>query len=156
LVNTEKKIMPQSHLYTSYEEIKRDGNGERDMPTIVHFDIPSDNIERSKKFYSDLFGWKIDKWSGSSEAMEYWLISTIDDKGNKALGGGMGKRQSPQQQITNFIDVESVDEYSSKVERLGGKVISPKMPVPGMGYMAVCTDTENNGFGIFEADETAK
>ena len=45
--------MPQSHLYTSYEEIKRDGNGERDMPTIVHFDIPSDNIERSKKFYSD-------------------------------------------------------------------------------------------------------
>jgi len=25
-----------------------------------------------------------------------------------------------------------------------------------MGYMAVCTDTENNGFGIFEADQTAK
>ena len=95
------------------------------MPTIVHFDIPSDNIERSKKFYSDLFGWKMDKWSGSSESMEYWLISTVDDKGNKA--GGIGKRQSPQQQITNFIDVESVDEYSSKVERLGGKVISPKM-----------------------------
>jgi len=126
------------------------------MPTIVHFDIPSDNIERSKKFYSDLFGWKMDKWSGSSEAMEYWLISTVDDKGNKALGGGMGKRQSPQQQITNFIDVKSVDEYSSKVERLGGKVISPKMAVPGMGYMAVCTDTENNGFGIFEKDQTAK
>ena len=126
------------------------------MPTIVHFDIPSDNIERSKKFYSDLFGWKMDKWSGSSEAMEYWLISTVDDKGNKALGGGMGKRQSPQQQITNFIDVKSVDEYSAKVERLGGKVISPKMPVPGMGYMAVCTDTENNGFGIYEADPTAK
>ena len=145
-----------TYLYTSHVEIKRDGNGERDMPTIVHFDIPSDNIERSKKFYSDLFGWKMDKWSGSSEAMEYWLISTVDDKGNKALGGGMGKRQSPQQQITNFIDVESVDEFSSKVEKLGGKVISPKMPVPGMGYMAVCTDTENNGFGIFEADQTAK
>jgi len=42
------------------------------------------------------------------------------------------------------------------VERLGGKVISPKMPVPGMDYMAVCADTENNGFGIFEADQTAK
>ncbi len=33
----EKKIMPQFHLYTSYEEIKRDGNGERDMPTIGTF-----------------------------------------------------------------------------------------------------------------------
>jgi predicted enzyme related to lactoylglutathione lyase len=30
----------------------------------------------------------------------------------------------------------------------------PKSPVPGMDYMAVCKDTENNGFGIFEADQT--
>ncbi|MDQ6668040.1 MAG: VOC family protein, partial [Thermoproteota archaeon] len=129
------------------------------MPTIVHFDIPSDDIERSKKFYNELFGWKIDKWSGSEampEGMEYWLISTVDDKGNKALGGGMGKRQSAQQQgITNFFDVKSVQEYSTRVEQLGGKVISPKMQVPGMGYIATCTDTENNGFGIFEADQTA-
>jgi predicted enzyme related to lactoylglutathione lyase len=133
------------------------------MPTIVHFDIPSDDIERLKKFYNDLFGWKFDKFPSppSSEAMpegmEYWLISTVDDKGNKVLGGGMGKRQSPQQQgITNFFDVKSVQEYSARVEQLGGKVISPKMPVPGMGYMAICTDTENNCFGIFEADQTAK
>ncbi len=126
----------------------------------MHFEIPSDDIERSKKFYNGLFGWKIDKWSGSEampEGMEYWLISTADDKGNKALGGGMMKKQSPQQQgITNYFDVKSVQEYSAKVEQLGGKVISPKMPVPGMGYIAICTDTENNGFGIFEADQTAK
>jgi predicted enzyme related to lactoylglutathione lyase len=31
------------------------------MPTIVHFEIPADDVERSKKFYSNLFGWKIDK-----------------------------------------------------------------------------------------------
>jgi predicted enzyme related to lactoylglutathione lyase len=133
------------------------------MPTIVHFEIPSDDIERSKKFYNDLFGWKFDKFPSSpgSEAMprgmEYWIISTVDDKGNNALNGGMMKRQSPQQQgITNFFDIKSIQEYSAKVERLGGKVITPKTPVPGMGYFAVCKDTENNGFGIFEADETAK
>jgi uncharacterized protein len=124
------------------------------MPTIVHFQIPSDDVERSKKF--------IEKFpsTGSEpmpEGMEYWLISTLDDKGNKALGGGMMKRQSPQQQgFTNFFDVKSVQEYSAKVEKLGGKVITPKMPVPGMGYFAVCMDSENNGFGIFESDETAK
>ena len=87
----------------------------------------------------------------------YWLLSTEDDKGNKATTGGMMKRQSPQQQgITNYFDVKSVQEYSAKVEKLGGKVISPKMPVPGMGYFAVCMDTENNGFGIFEVDSNAK
>jgi len=45
-------------LYSlAHEKIKHDGEGERDMPTIVHFEIPSDDIERSKKFYNDLFGW---------------------------------------------------------------------------------------------------
>ena len=136
---------------------------EEGMPTIVHFQIPSDDIERSKKFYNDLFGWKFDKFpsppgSGTMpEGMEYWMISTVDDKGNEGVSGGMMKRQPPQQQgITNYFDVKSVQEYSAKVEKLGGKVIAPKMPVPGMGYFAVCTDTENNGFGIFELDQTAK
>jgi predicted enzyme related to lactoylglutathione lyase len=52
--------------------------------------------------------------------------------------------------------VKSVQEYSAKVEQLGGNVIFPKMPVPGLGYFAACTDTGNNGFGIWEADNTAK
>ena len=131
------------------------------MPTIVHFEIPADDVERAKKFYSDLFGWKMEKWpgaDGSSSNMEYWIISTIDDKGNKAaIGGGMMKRQGQHHQhITNFIDVSSVDEYSSKIEKLGGKVVVSKMAVPGMGYFAVCHDTENNSFGIWESNESAK
>jgi predicted enzyme related to lactoylglutathione lyase len=52
--------------------------------------------------------------------------------------------------------VKSVQEYSAQVEQLGGKVISPKHPVPGMGYFAICTDIENNGFVIWETDNTAK
>jgi uncharacterized protein len=127
------------------------------MPTIVHFEIPADDVERSRKFYSDLFGWKIEKWSGSTDiGMDYWTINTTDEKGNKALGGGMMKRQGPQQPIINHIDVKSVDEYSSKVQRLGGKVHVPKTAVPGMGYFAICLDTENNAFGIWETNESAK
>ncbi len=133
------------------------------MPTIVHFEMPADDVERAKKFYTDLFGWKIEKWPGtssknsSSSSMEYWIVSTTDDKGNKAaIGGGLMKRQEQHQQITNFIDVNSVDEYSSKIDKLGGKVVVTKMAVPGMGYFAVCHDTENNSFGIWETNEGAK
>ena len=129
------------------------------MPTLVHFEIPSDDIDRSKKFYNELFGWTIEKLPEESlpEGMEYFIISTVDDKGNKAVSGGMMKRQNPQQQgITNYIDVKSVDEYSTKVEQLGGKVMIPKKPVPGMGYFAICSDTENNSFGIWETDANAK
>ncbi len=127
------------------------------MPTIVHFQIPSDDIERSKKFYNQLFGWKIEKSpeSNTPKGMENWEVTTTDDKGNKALAGGMSKRSMPQQQITNFIGVKSVDDYSSKVEKLGGKIVVPKTAVPGMGYYEVCLDTENNSFGLFELNENA-
>jgi len=133
------------------------------MPTIVHFEIPADDIERAKKFYSELFGWKIEKLLGmdtgnssSSSDMEYWMITTTDEKGNKALGGGMMKRKMPQQPNINYIGVKSVDEYASKVEKIGGKVVLSKMAVPGMGYFAVCLDTENNAFAIWESSESAK
>ena len=126
------------------------------MPTIVHFEIPADDAERSRKFYSDLFGWKIEKWPGMESGMDYWIINTTDNEGGKAVGGGMMKRQNPQQGITNFIDVTSVDEYSAKVQSLGGKIVAPKQAVPTMGYFAVCLDTENNTFGIWETNPNAK
>jgi predicted enzyme related to lactoylglutathione lyase len=105
-----------------------------------------------------LFGWKIYRSpeSNTPKGMENWTVITTDHNGNEGLGGGMSKRQMPQQQITNFIDVKSVDEYSSKVEKLGGKVVVPKTAIPGMGYYAVCLDTENNSFGIFEPSENVK
>jgi len=122
------------------------------MPTITHFDIPVDDIERAKKFYTDLFGWKIERLPGP---MEYYEISTTNEKGEMGVGGGMAKRNSPADKITNYVDVSSVDEYISKVEQLGGKIILPKTPIPGFGYLAVCLDTENNPFGLWETDENA-
>jgi uncharacterized protein len=106
-----------------------------------------------------LFGWKIEKLpsgNSSSNMKEYWMITTTDDKGNKALGGGMMKRKMPQQPNINYIDVKSVDEYSSKVETIGGKVVVSKSAVPGMGYFAVCLDTENNALAIWQSSESAE
>ncbi len=130
------------------------------MPTIVHFEIPTDDVERSKKFYTELFGCSIEKWPDSENlpgGPEYLMITTVDYKGNKALTGGMMERQMPEQQgITNYVDVKSVDEFSVKVVQLGGQVKMSKTAVPGLGYFAICTDTENNAFAIWEADNTAK
>jgi len=39
---------------------------------------------------------------------------------------------------------------------IGGKIVMPKTAVPGIGYAAVCLDTENNTFGLWECDENAK
>ena len=81
----------------------------------------------------------------------------MDDKGNKALIGGMMKKQMPEKQgITNYVDVKSVDEYSARVAQLGGQIKMPKLAVPGLGYFAICIDTGNNALAIWETDSTAK
>ncbi len=54
------------------------------------------------------------------------------------------------------MEVSSVAEFSAKAEQLGRKVILPKMPVVGVGYMAVVADTEGNIFGLWEDDKEAK
>ena len=119
------------------------------MPTIVHFEIPADNVERAKSFYSKLFGWEIKEIPG----MDYWIITTT---GEKSLGGGMMKRQNPGQPIINYVDVPSVDQYAAEIEKLGGKIIFPKTAIPEMGYFAICLDTEKNTFGIWEENRNAK
>ena len=88
--------------------------------------------------------------------MDYWMISTTDAKGEKGLEGGMIQRQHPQHAITNYVAVPSVDEYAGKIEQLGGKVVFPRTAVPNCGYFAVCLDTENNSFAIWEEDSEAQ
>jgi predicted enzyme related to lactoylglutathione lyase len=128
------------------------GNQTQKPPNIVWFEIPSDNVERSKKFYSELFGWRIEKFPGP---MEYWHIDTggSDDTPD---GGMMQRQNAGQQGITNYIGVASVDQYAAKVQKLGGKICMPKTAVPQMGYFAICQDTENNMFALWEKNESAK
>ena len=121
------------------------------MPTVVHFEIPVDDIERATKFYTELFGWEI-KDAGMPEGGYYSVMTS----GENPVHGGMMKRQQPGQQISNYIDIPSVDEYEAKIKELGGTVLMGKSPVPGMGYFAMCMDTEGNIFGIWEDNKEAK
>ena len=119
--------------------------------SIVWFEIPADNVERAKSFYSALFGWKIEKFPGP---MEYWHIDT--GGGDDTPDGGLMKRQSPQQGITSYVGVASVDDSAAKVEKLGGKICMPKTQVTEMGYFVICQDPENNTFALWERNENAK
>ena len=123
------------------------------MTTIVHFDIPAENIKRAKNFYEKLFDWKIEPVPGP---MEYYNITTKDEKGKEGIAGGIGQRELPEQKITNFIGVSSINEYIKKIENLGGKILMPKTTIPGFGYLATFIDTEGNTLGIWETDTTSQ
>lgn len=123
------------------------------MPTIVHFDVAADDPVRAKTFYEGLFDWKMESPQGMQD---YYLIETKDLNGESGIGGGLGKRGEPGQRITSYIGVDSIEAYTAKVEGLGGKILQPKLVVPGWGYLALCLDTEGNMFGLWQGDKNAR
>ena len=118
---------------------------------IVWFEIPADQPERAKKFYGKLFGWKINPFPHMPDYQH------IDTGGPDASpDGGLMKRMHPGQAITQYVLVPSVTKFMTKVKKLGGEICRPKTAVPGMGYFAICQDTENNTFAIWEMNPKAK
>ncbi|MDH5734277.1 MAG: VOC family protein [Candidatus Bathyarchaeota archaeon] len=120
--------------------------------TIVHFEIPASDVEKLKKFYSKLFGWKIEKSSGP---IPYWMIETVpaDEKGTPlrpGVNGGMYKKDRPELKPVNYISVESIDEYIEKIKALGGKIVQPKQEVPDVGWIAIALDLEGNHFAMLQ------
>jgi len=122
------------------------------MPRVVHFELPADDPYRAARFYSSVFGWKIEKWAGP---MDYWMIATGGAE-EPGIDGAIMRREDPIRDLNVIVDVPSVDEFAAKVLASGGKIIAPKTPVPGVGYLAYCQDTEGTIFGIMQSDETAK
>ncbi len=128
------------------------------MNRPVHFEIHADDMDRCEKFYTELFGWKFTKREGGDA--EYRMIVTGEGIG---INGGMVKRigrtptqDDPVKGNVCTMEVESVDSMTEKAVALGAIVAVPKMPIPGMGWLAYLIDTEKNIFGIMHNDTSAK
>jgi predicted enzyme related to lactoylglutathione lyase len=127
------------------------------MSRVIHFEIHAENPDRAVAFYTGLFGWEFTKWGGP---MEYWLIKTGPD-GTPGINGGLMRRHGAIDGTAVIayvctIDVASVDACLGKIQAAGGTIALPKMPIPGIGWLAYGKDTEGNIFGIMEGDAGTK
>jgi len=122
------------------------------MNRPIHFEIPAENPQRAIKFYETVFGWKFEKWGGP---MEYWVVRTGDD-GEPGINGGLMTRRDPAQPCVNTMDVENLDAALKVVEDAGGQNVVPKMPIPTVGWLAYCKDTEGHIFGLMQRDSSVK
>ncbi len=122
------------------------------MSKVIHFELPADDPKRAIAFYEKVFGWTITKWEGP---MNYWLVTAGPDD-EPGINGAITARVNAEQVTTFSMTSTSVDESAKKVAEAGGSVIMPKGPVPGVGWLVMCKDTEGNVFGIIEFDPNAK
>ncbi|MEW6686976.1 MAG: VOC family protein [Candidatus Edwardsbacteria bacterium] len=106
-------------------------------------EIRTRDLERAKRFYEGLFGWKI---SGKeNKDFAYWLIDT----GTKPGGGMWRMPEDKPLGILVYILVDDIESTLKKVEELGGKVTIPKSPSAGC-FMAAFADPDGNTFRLWE------
>ncbi len=119
------------------------------MHRPIHFEFHSADTAKTRKFFSNAFGWKFQDWEGP---MEYTMVSTGEGAG---IDGGLMPSRDGNQRTVNTIEVENVDDACKTIEKHGGQVVVPKMAIPGVGYLAYGTDPMGVLFGVMHADESA-
>lgn len=112
---------------------------------ITHIELPSDDVERARSFYSELFGWPM---QSVPEMKDYVMFQS----GPGESGGAIGKRGvSAPDRLRFYVEVESLETTVARVLELGGRVAVEITDVPGQGRYAAIIDTEGNEIGLWEA-----
>jgi uncharacterized protein len=121
---------------------------------VGHFEIPADKPARARKFYSSIFGWKLNQLPG----MDYTMVSTgpVDKKGMPKgpgfIGGGIGKRGGPLKHPVVTIIVDEITVSEKAIVKRGGKIIQGKQPIGdgSMGFTGYFKDSEGNVVGLYQ------
>ena len=112
------------------------------MDSIVHFEIPAEDLNRAKTFYQTTFGWEMQ----NMPEMNYVIVRTVETdekfmpKTPGSINGGMLKRNPIVTGPSFAINVKSVDETVEKIKAAGETIIQEKMPVGTMGFIAYFKD----------------
>lgn len=107
-----------------------------------HVEIPSQDVERTKKFYGEVFGWKF----RDIPEMNYTMYETSEG----GIGGGVLQHEEAPQHHVNYVLVKDIDPAVARIENNGGSVVVPKKQVGGAGWMAWVKDPDGNVFGLWQ------
>jgi len=124
------------------------------MANIAYFEIPADNVDRAKHFYHSLLGWKIQPTKSPMDpskvaSMQYQDVITGEAKEGTLSMGGMYKRQMTES-IINYVVTDDINKVLANVEKLGGKIVVPKMEIKSVGLTAIIQYTEGNVIGLWK------
>jgi uncharacterized protein len=126
------------------------------MPNnLSHFAINAEDLNQARRFYENVFGWTFHPWGPP----DFFQIET-GDKANPGVMGALQKRReiAPGERMTGFectISVANVDAAIAAIEANGGKIVMPKVTIPGVGRLIFFKDPDGNIAGAMEYDSAA-
>jgi uncharacterized protein len=117
------------------------------MNRFTHFELATDDLEKTAAFYREVFGWGIYKWEGP---VDYWLVDT-GDASTPGINGGLMQAGGDFKGTINTIEVDDIDAAIAKVKANGGEMIMDKDTIPGVGYQAYFKDNVGIIVGLHQA-----
>jgi predicted enzyme related to lactoylglutathione lyase/predicted glycoside hydrolase/deacetylase ChbG (UPF0249 family) len=131
------------------------------MSNVVHFSIYADDIIRAKTFYENVFGWQIKELQKN----DLFLIfpSNENDSDSKitsstletSFGIGLIQKRPSENLFSAMINVSDIEETRKMIEKNGGKLLTPIIPIQGVGFFSTFQDTEGNVFNVIKEDPYA-
>jgi predicted enzyme related to lactoylglutathione lyase len=124
-------------------------------PKVVHFEIPAEDLDRAKNFYSSIFGWQLNTMPMGDGEYTIVMTTPVDQQTQMptepgAINGGMMKRDERVPSPVITVDVEAIDDALKEIEAQGGSTVTPRTAIPGMGAFAYFKDPEGNVLGLWE------
>jgi len=120
---------------------------------VVHFEVPYDDADRARSFYSDVFGWDIQ----TMPEFDYDFVQTgpTGETGRPTelgyIGGGMFPRQEDIGRPIVTIEVGDMTEALDSIGEHGGSAVGDPQQVGDMGVAAYFTDSEGNLMGLWQS-----
>jgi uncharacterized protein len=111
---------------------------------IAHFDVPADDVERARRFYERVFGWRFEGWGPP----DFYLIQTGPDA-DPGIHGSLSKRSAPAGSgpRTGYectISVGDLGAIRAAILAHGGKILFDEYEIVGVGRMIRFEDSEGN------------
>ena len=111
-------------------------------------DLSTPDPDRAGKFYSAVFGWKLEK--GEKDTSGYLHIKN----GGDFIGGipptAHRNPQTPAHWLIYFM-VADVEASAAKAAKLGAKILMPTRAMEGVGTWAIVADPQGAVFAIFKS-----
>jgi len=114
-------------------------------------EISTSNLEATKTFYTEIFGWNFHQGDDANTGMQYLEFGT----GATRFGGmyeptaemcGDGEMKPPH--FMNYIAVDDCDDAAGRAFELGGKIVVPPMDIPNVGRFCVVEDPTGASFSM--------
>ena len=108
---------------------------------VIHAEIRSADPDATRKFFADLFGWKV---ASEGAFPGYTFIDTGVEGGTYVA---ISPRQAAEDEVLFFVGVEDVAATLSRAEELGGTIVQPAQHVPGTSF-GVFADAQGHKIGV--------